>query len=122
MRHPLSLKDGLARLSLEESKSALDGDEPQREVVDALILSHVLDLLCSLLKNAKTEEDKAKVIEVFPKILAYVEKSEDMFLLLNGTQTLKTFIHLGHKHVLRLSSAEQIVAVCKKLLSPTTNE
>lgn len=36
------------------------------EVVDASILSHVLDLLCSLLKNAKTDEDKTKVIEVFP--------------------------------------------------------
>ena len=82
----------------------------------------MLDLLCSLLKNAKTEEDKAKVIEVFPQILNYVEKSEDMFLLLNGTQTLKTFIYLGHKHALKLSSPEQIVAVCKKLLSPQTNE
>ena len=82
----------------------------------------MLDLLCSLLKNAKSEADKAKVVEVFPRILGYVEKSEDMFLLLNGTQTLKTFVYLGHKHVLKLCSPEQVVAVCKKLLSPTTNE
>ena len=54
-------------------------------VVDASILSHVLDLLCSLLKNSKTEEDKSKVVAVFPEILNYMEKSDDMFLLLNGT-------------------------------------
>ena len=99
---PLSLADGLARLALEESKGPSsqtvdERDGSANEVVDASILSHVLDLLCNLLKNSKTDEDKAKVIEVFPQILNYVEKSEDMFLLLNGTQTLKTFIYLGHK-------------------------
>ena len=92
----LSLKDQLAMLPSskeEEEKNAkvqnngvdLRDGAGQGEVVDASILSHVLDLLCSLLKNAKTDEDRTKVIEVFPQILAYVEKSEDMFLLLNGT-------------------------------------
>jgi hypothetical protein len=115
----------LAKLALEESKSSVpiqDVVENQNEVVDASILSHVMDLLCSLLKNSKTDEDKAKVIETFPKILDYVEKSDDMFLLLNGTQTLKTFIYLGHKQVLACSTPERVIAVCKKLLSPTTNE
>ena len=64
---------------------AEDPDQGAKDVVDASILSHVLDLLSSLLKNSKTEEDKAKIIEVFPQLLSYVEKSEDMFLLLNGT-------------------------------------
>lgn len=100
----------------------LEEQESQENVVDASILSHVLDLLCSLLKNSKTDEDKAKVIEVFPQLLSYVEKSEDMFLLLNGTQTLKTFIYLGHKQVLKISTPELIIGVCKKLLSPQTNE
>ena len=59
-----------------------------------------------MLKNSKSDEDRAKVIEVFPQILNYVEKSEDMFLLLNGTQTLKTFIYLGHKHCVKLCSPE----------------
>ena len=72
-------------------------DSSKEQIVDASILSHVLDLLCSLLKNSKSEEDKAKIVEVFPRLLRYVEKSEDMFLLLNGTQTLKTFIYLSHK-------------------------
>ena len=91
-------------------------------VVDSSILSHVLDLLCSLLRNSKTEEDKSKVVAVFPEILGYMEKSDDMFLLLNGTQTMKTFIHLAHEQVLKLSTPEQIIVVCKKLLSPETNE
>ena len=117
------MKDQLATLSLEERKAQpLEEENEAVDVVDASILKHVLDLLCSLLKNAKTEEDKAKVIEVFPKLLVYTEKSEDMFLLLNATQTLNTFIHLGHKHVLKLSTPEQVIAVCKKLLSPQTNE
>ena len=59
-----------------------------------------MDLLCSLLKNSKSDEDRVKVVAVFPEVLKYVEKSDDMFLLLNGTQTLKTFIHLAHKQVL----------------------
>ena len=45
-----------------------------------------------------------------------------MFLLLNGTNTLKTFIWLGHKHVLACSKPEDIIRVCKKLLQPETNE
>jgi len=53
----------------------------------------VLDLLCTLLKNAKTEEDQEKIVAVFPQLLNYVDRSDDMFLLLNGTTALKTFIH-----------------------------
>lgn len=76
------------------------------DVIEPSILCHVLDLLSSLLKNSKTDEDKSKVCVVFPQLLSYVEKSEDMFLLLNGTQTLKTFIYLGHKQVLKVSTPE----------------
>ena len=43
-----------------------DYDAQANDVVDASILSHVLDLLSSLVKNSKTDEDRAKVIEVFP--------------------------------------------------------
>jgi hypothetical protein len=90
--------------------------------VDASILGHVLDLLCSLLKNTKTECDFEKIVSVFPKLLEYVEKSEDMFLLLNGTTALKTFIHYASEHCLKVVSADKIIGVCKKLLSPQTNE
>ena len=59
---------------------------------------HVIDLLCTLLKKTKDKEseDFRKIIAAFPKLLEYVLKSEDMFLLLHGTSALRTFIHLGH--------------------------
>lgn len=86
----MSLADGLANLALQEECKGEKGNQaPDNNqvitVVDASILSHVLDLLCSLLKNSKSEEDRAKIVTVFPDILKYVEKSDDMFLLLNGT-------------------------------------
>lgn len=64
----MSLTDGLARLALEESKGATVDEEDHQEtvVVDVSILQHVLDLLCNLLKNSKSDEDRAKVVEVFP--------------------------------------------------------
>ena len=83
----LSLADGLANLALKEESKDNKAQEYNQviNVVDASILSHVLDLLCSLLKNSRTDEDRTKIVCVFPDILKYVEKSDDMFLLLNGT-------------------------------------
>ena len=76
----------MARLQLEESKGQVEAEDKEQEnVVDASILSHVLDLLCSLLKNSKDDEDKENVVQVFPQLLSFVQKSDDMFLLLNGT-------------------------------------
>ena len=59
---------------------------------------------------------------MFPKLLEYVLKSEDMFLLLHGTSALRTFIHLGHEQILKICPAKDMIEVAKKLLSPTTNE
>lgn len=61
-------------------------------------------------------------MDAFPQILEYVNKSEDMFLLLYGTSALRTFIHLAHQEILKRVSSKEIVAVAKKLLSPTINE
>ena len=49
-------------------------------------------------------------------------KSEDMFLLLHGTVAIKNFIFIGHKEILKIVDAENIIEVAKKLLSPQTNE
>lgn len=56
-----------------------------------------MDLLCTLLKKTKdkTSPEFGKIMHVFPKLLNYVHKSDDMFLLLNGVSTLRTFINLG---------------------------
>ena len=108
--------------------SALDQSEEPTitnaviSVVDASILQHVLDLLCSLLKNTQTDQDFEKIVQVFPQLLEYIHNSEDMFLLLNGTTAFKTFIHYASDHVLKVVTADRIIEVAKKLLSPETNE
>lgn len=85
---------------------------------------HVVDLLCTLLRKTKDRQSPefGRVVGVFPRLLDYVAKSEDMFLLLHGTAALKTFIHLGHEQVLKLSTPKAMVETAKKLLSPATNE
>ena len=84
----------------------------------------MLDLLCTLLKKTKEKksEDFEKITDVFPKLLEYVHKSEDMFLLLHGTTALKTFIHLGHQEIKKKVQPKDVIEVAKKLLQPTTNE
>jgi len=55
------------------------------------------------LKKTKPDtEEFAKIMQVFPDLLRMTTESEDMFLMLHGVTALKTFIHLGHKHVLKL--------------------
>lgn len=68
-------------------------------MVDSSILQHVLDLLTTLLKKTDREkypEDFTKIVTVFPQLMGFVKKSEDVFLLLHGTTALKNFIFLGH--------------------------
>lgn len=64
-------------------------------MIDSSILAHVLDLLCAILKQANSDENRRKIVEIFPHLLDYINKSEDMFLLLQGTTTLKTFISIA---------------------------
>jgi hypothetical protein len=82
----------------------------------------VLDLLCAILKQAKTDENRRKIVDIFPNLLDYIYKSEDMFLLLQGTTTLKTFISIASTLVLEKVTPDQIIVVTKKLLDPKTNE
>jgi hypothetical protein len=110
-----------------QAKSSAIVELPEREarpIVDASILTHVMDLLCTLLKRTKDKASPefAKIIDVFPKLLSYVHKTDDMFLLLNGTSTLRTFINIGQAEILKRSTAKDIVDVAKKLLLPSTNE
>jgi hypothetical protein len=91
-------------------------------IVDAGILAHVLDLLAALLKKAKTDGERTKIVAITPELISFLERSDDMFLLLNGTTCLKTFIHLAHKQILELVPSDRIVALCKRLLQPACNE
>lgn len=45
-----------------------------------------------------------------------------MFLLLNGTSVLRTFIHIGHQEIKKTSTAKDMIEVAKKLLQPSTHE
>jgi hypothetical protein len=45
-----------------------------------------------------------------------------MFLLLNGTSTLRNFISIGNHAILERSKPRDMIEVAKKLLLPTTNE
>jgi hypothetical protein len=85
-------------IDISADKSSTTEGRVLQGIVDSSILNHVLDLLCTLLKKTKEKnsEDFKKITDVFPKLLEYVLKSEDMFLLLYGTTALKTFVHLGH--------------------------
>lgn len=85
----------------------------------------MLDLLCTLLRKTdakKHETEFMKIIDVFPQLLNFVRKSEDMFLLLHGTAALKNFIFYGSEQVLTIVNAEEIVDTAKRLLSPSMNE
>ena len=106
-------------IDLSADKSSTTEQKPMN-IVDSSILHSVLDLLCTLLKKTKgkKQEDFVKIIEVFPQLLEYIRKSDDMFLLLHGTSTLKTFIHQGHQEILKICQPKEIIEVAKKLLSP----
>ena len=97
-------------------------EQIETQVIDSLLLKHCLDLLCNILKTVKDSESKQKVVKIFPKLLEYIEQSEDMVLLLQGTITLKIFIHLASEEILQVCTSEKIVQVAKKLLDPKTNE
>lgn len=45
-----------------------------------------------------------------------------MFMLMQGTTTLKTFIHFAASEIKEVSTPEKIIQVAKRLLDPKTNE
>jgi len=78
-------------------------------VVDAAIMHHVLDFLCILLKMTNKEkslDEFKRIIAVFPRLLHFVLKSEDMFLLLNGTTTIKNFVFIGADEIMEICETE----------------
>jgi hypothetical protein len=112
--------------SNEKTKKIESQQESQvNNVVDAAIMHHVLDFLCILLKKTdknRSPQEFKRIIGVFPQLLHFVHKSDDMFLLLNGTTTLKNFIFNGAEEIMEICETEKIIEVAKKLLQPTTNE
>lgn len=101
-----------------------DHQKESKPLVDASILTHVMDLLNILLKKTnRTTPEFGRILDLFPKLLSYVQKSDDMFLLLNGVSTLRTFMNLGQgAEIKKRSNPKEIIDVAKKMLLPTTNE
>ena len=94
------LKEALSS-SLDSSNDLNPANLDQKviSVVDSTILQHVLDLLTTLLKKTDREkhsEDFGKIVAVFPQLMGFVKKSEDVFLLMHGTTAMKNFIFIGH--------------------------
>lgn len=114
-------------ISLDSSNEKMKSVQDLRlvSVIDSSTLQLVLDLLNTLLKKTNPEtqpEDFKKIITVFPKLLQFLKKTDDMFLLLHGTAALKNFIFYGHKQIIEICDVETITEVAKKLLSPEKNE
>jgi len=36
------------------------------------MLTHVMDLLCAILKQARTDQNRSKIVEIFPNLLDYI--------------------------------------------------
>lgn len=92
-------------LDSSNEKSKLSTDQKFNTIIDSTLLMHVLDLLCTLIKrtdkNSQPKEFK-KIIVLFPQLLNFVHKSDDMYLHLHGTTALKTFIFYGHEEILKV--------------------
>ena len=67
-------------------------------------------------------QDRPSVVQVLPNLVSYMQESDDMFLLLQGTTTLKTFLSIAGEECLKVVERETILLVTKKLLDPKTNE
>ena len=57
----------------------------------------MIDLLCTMLKRTKDGPELGKIVDVFPNLLQFIGKSDDMFLLLHGTSALRIFISVASK-------------------------
>ena len=81
--------------------------------------------MTTLLKKTDREkhgDDFVKIVAVFPQLMGFVKKSEDVFLLMHGTNAMKNFIFLGHQEILKIVETQEIISVATRLLSPSMNE
>ena len=70
------------------------------KILDSSILQHSLDILCRLLKKTDPEsQEHVALIEIFPILLQIALESQDVYLLLHTTSTLRTFIAVSHEKI-----------------------
>ena len=87
-------------------------------------MQHSLDILCTLLKTTdqNSKEHKDLLNFVFPELLKLSLQSEDIYLLLHSTSTMRTFIRISSPHIIEMNLTPQIMELAKKMLKPETNE
>lgn len=103
--------------------AAADGDEKIEIAVDSAILQHSLDILCILLRTTDpSSEEHLSLLEVFPELLKLSLLSNDIYLLLHATSTMRTFIRLSSNKIKEMGITEEILKLARKMLKPETNE
>jgi hypothetical protein len=93
------------------------------KMLDSSILQHSLDILSRLLKKTDPEsQEHNAVIDIFPILLQIALESQDIYLLLHTTSTLRTFIAVSHEKIKERKVTKKILEVAKKMLLPETPE
>jgi hypothetical protein len=106
-----------------KQKDAFRALENADTILDSSILQHSLDILSRLLKKTDPESDEhSAVIDIFPILLQIALESEDLYLLMHTTSTLRTFIAISHEKIKDRKVTKKILEVAKKMLLPETNE
>jgi hypothetical protein len=107
----------------QQQKDAFRALEGTDSLIDSSVLQHSLDILCRLLKKTDSESpEHIALIDIFPILLEIALESQDVFLLLHTTSTLRTFIAVSHEKIKERKVAKKILEVAKKMLKPETNE
>jgi hypothetical protein len=106
-----------------KQKDAFRALENADTILDSSILQHSLDILSRLLKKTDPESaEHSAVIDIFPILLQIALESEDLYLLMHTTSTLRTFIATSHEKIKDRKVTKKILEVAKKMLLPETNE
>jgi hypothetical protein len=106
-----------------KQKDAFRALENADTILDSSILQHSLDILSRLLKKTDPESaEHSAVIDIFPILLQIALESEDLYLLMHTTSTLRTFIAISHEKIKDRKVTKKILEVAKKMLLPETNE
>lgn len=108
-----------AKLKKNEFRALENADK----MLDSSILQHSLDILSRLLKKTDPgSQEHSAVIDIFPILLQIALESNDIYLLLHTTSTLRTFIAVSHEKIKERKVTKKILEVAKKMLLPETPE
>lgn len=115
--------DLTAEDNAKRQKDAFRALDDADTMLDSSILQHSLDILSRLLKKTDPEsQEHSALIDIFPVLLQIALESQDLYLLLHTTSTLRTFIAVSHEKIKERKVSKKILEVAKKMLLPETTE